>query len=280
MPILLPRSYQNQQKRKKEKQGRPIRPSRGVRKRYEDALLGLTKNLKAQTSILSAVFADGGTQAQLMTEARRLYRIAQNEFDNASDALANSFVDDTTTEHKERYDNMVKAALGVEFASIIDGNDMVEALNKAVAENVGLIESVPQEQHTKVQKAIRDHFNGDLQTTLPKRLQQIGGITDRRAKFIARDQIASLTGDITEIRNKEAGMGRYVWRNQQDRRVVGNPSGLYPKGNRRHMDHWHREGKEFSWDKPPRDGHPGKAINCRCFSTPIIDVDELNAVYV
>lgn len=280
MPILLPRSYQNKRKSKRTKTGRPIRPSRGVRKRYEDALLALTQNLKQQTTTLSAMFASGETQAALMMTARQLYREAQREFDNASEALARSFVDDTTQEHKTRYDNMVKSALGVEFASIIDGHEMADALNKALVENVSLIESIPQEHHKRVARAIVDHFDGNLPQGLPKRLQEIYGIDSRRAKFIARDQTASLTSSITEQRNKEAGMGRYIWRNQQDRRVVGNPSGLYPRPTKAHGDHWHREGKEFSWSKPPRDGHPGKPINCRCFSQPVVDVEELNAVYV
>lgn len=280
MPILLPRDYQNKTKRKTVKIGRPLRPSRGVRKRYEDALLALTQNLKGQTRILSALFAGGSTQADLMVRARMMYREAQAEFDRASEALARSFVDDTTQEHKTRYDNMVKSALGVEFASIIDGEDMMTALNSALAENASLIESIPQQHHARVSRAIVDHFAGNLPQGLPKRLQEIYKIDENRARFIARDQTASLTSAITEQRNKESGFDEYIWRNQQDRRVVGNPSGLYPRGNKRHQDHWNREGKVFKWSKPPRDGHPGKPINCRCFAQPKIDVEKLNAVYV
>jgi len=280
MPILLPRSYQDRTKRKTVKNGRPLRPSRGVRKRYEDALLELTSNLKGQTRILSALFADGSTQAELMAQARILYRDAQTEFDRASEVLANSFVDDTTQEHKTRYDNMVKSALGVEFASIIDSEEMATVLNSSIAENVSLIESIPQQHHARVSRAIVDHFAGNLPQGLPKRLQEIYGIDERRARRIARDQTGSLTSAITEERNKESGFDEYIWRNQDDRRVVGNPSGLYPKGSRQHMDHWNREGKVFKWSEPPRDGHPGKAIECRCSSQPVINVERLNAVYV
>jgi uncharacterized protein with gpF-like domain len=56
---------------------------------------------------------------------------------------------------------------------------------------------------------------------------------------------------------------------------VGNPSGLYPHWHRQHGDHYAREGKVYSWDKPPADGHPGTPIGCRCFAQTIINVDAI-----
>ena len=70
-----------------------------------------------------------------------------------------------------------------------------------------------------------------------------------------------------------SGATRYVWRTMKDVRVVGNPVGLYPVGNAEHGDHWSREGKIFSWDAPPHDGHPGEAYGCRCQAVPLFGLN-------
>jgi len=80
--------------------------------------------------------------------------------------------------------------------------------------------------------------------------------------------MGSLVSQVAQAKQQSAGFDKYIWRNSQDERVVGNPSGHYPQGNDRHGDHWSREGKVFSWSHPPHDGHPGEAINCRCTAEP------------
>ncbi len=49
---------------------------------------------------------------------------------------------------------------------------------------------------------------------------------------------------------------QYVWRTRGDNKV--RPS------------HSANEGKVFSWDAPPRTGHPGEAYNCRCWAEPYV----------
>lgn len=278
MPIILPSSVKKA--RKNTRKARGIKSPRPVRKRYTDALLQLTQILKDNNLKVSELFMSTNDQVRVMEFSRQLYKQAQQEFDDASQALANSYVSDLDQTHKTRYQNMIKGALGVDFATMIDDEGLRGVLNKSIAENVDLIESIPKLHHDRVTKAVRDHFDGNLSQGLPARLKEIGGMSDTKARFIARDQTASIVGALSESRSKEVGIKSYNWRNSQDRRVVGNPSGLYPRGNRRHMDHWHREGKEFAYDKPPKDGNPGRAINCRCYDEPVIKINELNAVYV
>ncbi|MNE68328.1 Phage Mu protein F like protein [compost metagenome] len=116
--------------------------------------------------------------------------------------------------------------------------------------------------------------------SLQDRLKKIGNISKNRAKFIARDQTAKLTGDLNQLRQADNGIEEYIWRNAGDQRVVGNPGGLYPKGNRAHGNHWEREGKTFRWDSPPSDGAPGHAPNCRCYAAPKLDLEKIKAQYV
>ena len=96
------------------------------------------------------------------------------------------------------------------------------------------------------------------------------GVSATNAKRIARDQTNKTIGDLTKVRHEQAGVTEYIWRTAEDERVVGEPGGLYPTGNSRHMNHAERDGKRFRWDNPPPDGHPGQAIQCRCVAQAVI----------
>ena len=86
----------------------------------------------------------------------------------------------------------------------------------------------------------------------------------------ALNYVAHVTSAATADVSAAFGIDGYVWVTRRDGRVVGNPSGIYPVGNREHGDHWRRHGKVFRWAEPPHDGHPGQAPNCRCVAAPLI----------
>lgn len=77
-----------------------------------------------------------------------------------------------------------------------------------------------------------------------------------RAKLIAADQVQKLVGKSTELNQAQFGIKSYTWRTRKDDRV--------------REEHRVREGKRFFWKSPPRGGHPGQAINCRCYAEPRI----------
>lgn len=95
-------------------------------------------------------------------------------------------------------------------------------------------------------------------------------VSQKRAALIARDQVNKLNGNLTELRQTGAGVKRYKWRTVGDSRVRGTP-GTPSAGLPLDLNHFKREGKIFSWDKPPADGHPGEPIQCRCHAEPILE---------
>ena len=119
-------------------------------------------------------------------------------------------------------------------------------------------------------------------------------ILEEHARFILRDQSrklnASLNFALADLNNC---VGAF-WHTMHDKRVVGNPNGLYPKGNSMHNDHYKRDGKFFvfknSWAYKNgyvkgeiydnlEDGGVGVAINCRCnlgFVYSMVDVPKEN----
>lgn len=281
MTIIIPGS--GDKPRKRERTMRPAKPPRSARKNYLDELDRQVKYLKAQTANLSQLISTGADRALVAQSLADLSRQAQARFAQLAPNTAASFVGQVSTANKEAVQKSIAAALSVDFATIIDGDGVGALLDMALGQNVALIQSISAEHFAEVGRAVLDNYRGvplPGDVSLTKRLQDIGGITKNRAKFIARDQTSKLTGDLNQARLQENGIDEYIWRTAKDERVVGTPGGKYPKGTRGHGNHYEREGQTYSWQTPPSDGHPGQAYNCRCYAEPKLNIDKLKAQYV
>lgn len=125
-----------------------------------------------------------------------------------------------------------------------------------VANNTALIKSIPEQYMGRVEGIIRNGvMNGESPKSLAKKIQEAGGITENRAKLIAVDQIGKANGELTRNRQMDLGIKDYTWKTSRDERV--------------RTLHQARQDVEFSWDKPPSDGHPGMPVRCRCHASPI-----------
>lgn len=115
-------------------------------------------------------------------------------------------------------------------------------------------------------------------------------IAENHAKFILEDQTRKMIANLDLIVASENGAIGGIWRNRKDKRVVGNPNGLYPKGTPSHNDHWTREGVFYvfkdSWAKKRglvkgeiyenlEDGGVAVAIGCRCRLEMIYDIRDV-----
>lgn len=279
--IILPAAAKNA--KKAERNMRPVKIPRSVRKNYLDLLDQQVRYLKAQTANLSDLLKSGADRSTVASALANMSTSAQQRLDGLAPQTARSFVTAADVANKTAMQNNIASALSVDFATIIDGPDIKPILDQALADNVALIKSIGTEHFAKVSQAVLDNYRGvplPDNMSLTQRLQKIGSISKNKAKFIARDQTAKLTGDLNQTRQADNGIDEYYWKNSQDRRVVGNPSGLYPKGNRAHGNHWDREDQVYSWAKPPSDGHPGHAPGCRCYAKPKLNLEKLKAQYV
>ena len=146
---------------------------------------------------------------------------------------------------------------------------LAELQKNWISQNTQLIKSIPSQYLSKVEQTVR---NGVMQGIAPRELakevKSLYGVTDRRAKIIARDQLGKANGELTQYRQTDLGVEEYKWRTAKDERVRGNPSGRFPKAV---PSHYAREGKTFRWDKPPEGGHPGMAVLCRCGAEPVFN---------
>lgn len=179
-----------------------------------------------------------------------------------------------------KFTTSLRDALGIDATSILEQSVYDTIRSQTIDANVGLIRDLSGETYQQVRQAILDDFQGlgfpgDAKS-LAGRIQEVMNTTKHRASVIARDQTAKLNSQMARARQEDAGITHYVWRTAGDQRVVGNPSGLYPKGNAKHENHFERNGVTYSWDFKHEDGPPGLPIMCRCVALPVVVPAKLN----
>lgn len=175
--------------------------------------------------------------------------------------------EDLSSFNRLQVHKVFRSVLGIDLLSSEPG--MAEVMGAFVRENVSLIKSVESQYLGEVEQVIlRGMRSGLRHEAIAKQLvgaPEAGfvsraGKAEARAELIARDQTNKLYGQLTEIRQRAAGVEEYIWRTALDARVRD--------------EHAAREGEKFSWSDPPSDGHPGEPINCRCYAEPVIDLEQ------
>ena len=197
----------------------------------------------------------------------------ETKFKALGDDLATRLVKGTSDAGKRHWMDQAEKTMGIPVNAIFASERMKTVLETAAVGAATYIKSIPADHIGHVATAMVLAMKQQPQPegrTLIQQIQEIGQVSQRRAKFIARDQWHKINGTIDEAQQTDIGVGKYIWRTSKDIRVVGAPGGLY-KPSKLHGNHAVREGKVFSWAKPPADGHPGQAIGCRCFAQAIID---------
>lgn len=140
-----------------------------------------------------------------------------------------------------------------------------ETLNSWSKENAALITKMTDDHISQVEGIVQRGVRGGVSAKrLTGEVMERTGVTRNRAKLIARDQVSKLNGQLTELRQTNIGVRKYIWRDSDDKRV--------------RSTHRANDGKTFSWNKAPMaTGHPGEDYQCRCWAEPIFDeiMDEM-----
>lgn len=158
---------------------------------------------------------------------------------------------------------------------------LVDQIKSFAKQNVGLIKDVSTQTVASVNQAITDGFQRGARIEsirkeiLSKSKLEPGRFKKAatRARFIARDQVAKLNGQLTELRQTEVGVGKYIWRSSYDERV--------------RQSHKNMNGRICRWDdatvvlsqsgktwiqRSSINGvnkHPGQDYQCRCTPEPM-----------
>lgn len=176
--------------------------------------------------------------------------------------IASSFVQ-TALKKSERD---LKRGTGIDAFS--NSPAMREYLKASAYSNAGLIKSIPSRYLEEVGIQVAENMRAGMRPSyIVEALQKNYGVTERRAKFIARDQTGKIQGDLAEKQQRGAGFEYFQWIDSDDSRVR----------------HWHSEianrvtayGKGvYRWDDLPLSEtgqpiKPGQDYNCRCIAKPV-----------
>ena len=155
--------------------------------------------------------------------------------------------------------NSVRAVFGMGVDVFREEPWLVPLRDNWIADNVRLIKSIPEQSLSQVEGIVR---RGVAQGLAPKEIQkQIVaqfGVSERRAKVIARDQVSKANAELSRHRMQELGVDSYTWMSSDDARV--------------RPTHQKADGNVYSWKKPPEitgGHHPGQEILCRCWARPV-----------
>ena len=148
-----------------------------------------------------------------------------------------------------------------EFALKRSSKEIDNSLNAVYERNYNLIKTIPQDIKERFESVFLNNVNNFDQEAILKQVETIDGISKRRAKTIARDQVQKAIGEYHATREQALGFEYYMWQSSNDSRVSkGIPGG-----------HKYLEGRIYRYDTATAVidsyknlGHPSMRVNCRC----------------
>ncbi|KAA0970821.1 hypothetical protein FPY71_10115 [Aureimonas fodinaquatilis] len=245
----------------------PIADSQGAQLEYLRELRTMLRGIAAEVkqNILPAAETELATardrlQRDMNIRAFDLLAAVARGLANIAEQLVERILRAETRRHRRKWLQSVRSALGIDIAAVVREEDLEWFLETSVTRNVGLIRRLADDTVAAVQTAVTNAIlRGRTAPQLRKDLTGLFGISDRRAKTIARDQISKVTSDLNRKRHEQAGITEYVWMTSQDERV--------------RSLHLSLEGKEYKYAEPTGAEQglpPGQPINCRCIAKGII----------
>jgi len=154
----------------------------------------------------------------------------------------------------------------VSATAMIKDKDVDKRLEAFAAENAQLIKGLGEDVISQIEKlSLQALTSGESAKSLAKKLVKRFDVGDSRAKFIARDQIGKLNGQLQIMRHKGLGVTHFYWMDSGDERVRGMPGGRYQNAI---PSHHARNDKRYPIDSPPDGEYPGEPAGCRCNPEP------------
>lgn len=260
---------QSKRKRGRKAKAKPVRVSRKLELDYTRALLQIVEDMHSdtvkalmplieQSNVGDSVMVADSIFSDFKTAFSKTANTVKAKVSGIAEALAKTVVSKQGQQSDNQLSEMILSKTGIDFSGLMSDSVLKEAVDEAVAANIALINSIPQQYIDRVEQAVMASLQaGTLNDTLADDLLKIEGVTKNRAKLIARDQLGKINSRLSQIRQQSLGITHYFWSTSHDERVRD-----------RHR-RW--DGDLIAWDKPPIDGHPGQAIQCRCTAIPDLD---------
>ncbi len=262
------------------KAARAVRPNEGTRMRYQRALLSLIKEmtasveywLEAQRRAQPPKLAEDALPSAEMRKAfQKLSKRWQKRFDEMAPKVAESFLKNSFRGTDAAFRQALRdAGWAIEFTMTTAMRDAFEA---SLAENVGLIKSIPAQYLQQVEGIVmRNYASGQNRKQMAKEIRERYKVTADRAVLIARDQTRKANAVVQRARQKEIGIKEAIW--------IHSHAGKEPRPTHEAMNHKRYSVDKGMWDSQARrrrgGGYegayvfPGELIGCRCVQRSVL----------
>jgi len=251
------------------KKTRPIRESRKIEAQYRNALLVRARWLEEhQDQILRELRQQTdapGTDLRTKINSLRDAYLARFPI-RMTQRLAKRFYQRINSYNEKEMNGAFKA-LGIDLASELTKSGLKDFSNIAIQNQVNLIKSISDDYFDKIENLVYNGvMNGEDFATLGKKIQEATGATKKRAKFIARDQTATVNANLSKARAEQAGITKAEWVKTKSSKTEN----YTPR-----ESHIKADGKGFDLNKGLLvDGEyifPGQKIGCTCVARYVVD---------
>lgn len=260
--------------------GEPVRQNNAYAERKSSELQ--RQVTKLQKDISKAVNSIIGASGVIATtgEAKATFTKLLDDYTKKFNLLSSTFSSDMVS----NIDKQVARDLGASLKDLSGGltikTDSISNVTKnimsaSVDQSTTLIRSIPQDYITEVREIIMRTFgspSGNFESTV----KEIDKLLDTRfrkyknkAKNLVLDQTRKAYAGISDQRMREVGVTKYRWKHTG--------GSVEPRPYHKNV----LDGKVFSLDDPPiinpstgERGHPGDAINCKCYKIPVIELGQ------
>lgn len=259
------------------KTARAVHANRGVEAKYRKALLRMIAEMHGSVEYwLTAAYRKDPPrmlalveQAQDAVPSAKMKKILDElarrwvaKFDEWAPKIAESYLQGMFKSTDSAFRAALKeAGWAVDFKMT---PAMRDAFQASLAENVGLIKSIPEKYLQQVEGVVmRSYSAGRDLATMVKDLKELYPAASHRAELIARDQSNKANAVVNRARQMELGIVSGKWMHSH--------AGKNPR-----PSHVAANGKEFKIAEGCLiDGEmilPGELINCRCTWRPILPI--------
>lgn len=234
---------------------------RSIRKDINEQLVPMLRQL-APEYVSDSVTTDSYVDLIVATLRNIVNRWQSPTFRSVAESIAQRFVTTTNNVNAKGYTE----SFGID---VFAGSPELENyLQASTYNNTQLITSIPEQYLNQVESIVMTNVrSGNRPSAIVKLLSDQFGVTQRRAKMIARDQTTKINGDLSEKRQRAAGFPYFQWIDSDDQRVrtrhgnIANKITQYGKG-------------VYRWDYLPLSDKgvpikPGEDYQCRCIARPV-----------